>query len=86
MKKQPLTPTQISVMAQPIDCVIQLVGEGPYKGQYVVYQETDGYLQLTTDVMAAHKLCNYDAQSVRSRLGHNAQFCYGGKFDIVRVA
>lgn len=85
MNTDKLSPTQRSILAQPKNCVIRLTGDGPYKGQYVVRQLCDGFLDLTSDISEAHVTCNYYAKDIVGRLGWNAQYRYGGKFEIETI-
>jgi hypothetical protein len=84
-RRRSLTPTEISVRLQPKDRVIQLTGEGPHKGKYVVRQECDGWLTLTSDIAEAPIYRKWDADSIVGRLSFNAQYCYGRKFESIIV-
>lgn len=81
-----LTPTEISVRKQPINTVIQLTGDSPYKGKYYCGTDGDGYLKLTGDINEAHQMREYTAEEVRSYVTFHSQYCYGKKFQTVKVA
>lgn len=85
VKRDILNPTYKSVRQQPKNCVIQITADGLYKGKYVLRQLCDGFLDLTDNIEEAHTSCDYYAKQIVSRLLHNAQYCYGGKFEIVNL-
>lgn len=77
--KRNLTPTEISVKKQPINCVIMLQ-DGTY------YNGIDNrYVTTTTDINAAHKMCNYVAKEVVNTLHTHAMASYGNQFKIVTL-
>lgn len=77
--KRPLTPTEISVSKQPVNCVIKL-----HDGSY--YNGIDNrYITTTSDITAAHKMCNYVAKEVVHYLLTHAMYGYGSKFEIVTL-
>lgn len=80
-----LNPTEKSVRQQPKDCVIRIVGEGPYKGQYILNHTIDGWYNTTDNIADCTPMRKYDADSKRNSVSHNAQYCYGGKFEVVTI-
>lgn len=83
--RESLTPTFKSVRLQPIDHVIQITGDGPYKGHYYAGGEYDGYIKTTTDITKAHKMCHYTASEEAKYWAFHAQYCYGRNFVAISV-
>lgn len=78
-RKRNLTATEISVKNQPRNCVIMLQ-DGTY------YNGIDSrHVTTTTDINAAHKMCNYVANEVVSTLHTHAMHCYGNSFQIITL-
>lgn len=78
-RKRNLTATEISVRKQPVNCVIMLQ-DGTY------YNGIDNrHVTTTTDINAAHKMCNYVAKEVVNTLHTHAMHGYGGEFKIVTL-
>lgn len=77
--KRALTATEISVNKQPVNCVIMLQ-DGTY------YNGIDNRIVTTTsDINAAHKMCNYVAKEVVNTLHTHAMHGYGNDFKIVTL-
>lgn len=77
--KRALTPTEISVKKQPVNCVIMLQ-DGTY------YNGIDNrYVLTTNDINVAHKMCEYTAKEVVNTLRTHAMYGYGSNFQIVTI-
>lgn len=83
-KRESLTPTYKSIRLQPKDSVV-MVMDGKYKGQYICGGGHDGWYDTTTDINAVKKMRHSYAIEARNRIAFNAQYCYGGKFEVVKA-
>lgn len=79
-----LSPTYKAIRNEPLDSVVMVSG-GVYNGQYICGGGHDGWYDTTTDVNAVKKMRHSYAVESRNRIAFNAQRCYGGKFEVVRI-
>lgn len=77
--KRLLTPTEISVNKQPVNCVIMLADGSYYNGI------DNRHVSTTTDINAAHKMRNYTAKEVVNTLHAHAMARYGNVFQIITL-
>lgn len=78
--KRQLTPTEISVNAQPIDSVIVLADDNYYRN-YV----GDGYINTTTYISKAHKMRKSVASEQAKYLAFHARYSHGKSFVVTTV-
>lgn len=83
-KRERLTPTYKAIRQEPHDSVV-IVTDGPYKGQYICGGGYDGWYNTTTDINAVKKMRHSYAVEARNRIAFNAQYCYGGNFEVVKI-
>lgn len=77
--KRNLTPTEISVNKQSVNCVIVLADGSYYAGI------DNRHVSTTTDINSAHRMRNYVANEVVNTLHTHAMSRYGNSFQIITL-
>lgn len=85
VKRETLNPTYKSVRMQPKDSVVRIAGDGKYAGLYVGKETVDGWYNTTPNHNEVALMRKSDADSACARIAFNAQYCYGGKFEVVTI-
>lgn len=85
VSRDTLTPTYKSVRLEPKDSVVRVAGDGPYAGKYILNETVDGWYNTTENISEASPMRRYYADIARNNIARNAQYCYGGKFEVVTI-
>jgi len=85
VRSEKLTPTYKSIRLEPRDSVVRVGGNGQYAGLYVGRETVDGYYELTANIADVIPMRHSYAVEARNRIAFNSQYCYGGKFEVVKI-